>query len=99
LRKLYPELLYFEIHPDDAETIGCAPGHQMKISSRRGSLIAYATVTATVQPGQIFLPMHYPSVNRLTYPSFDPFSRQPSYKSCAVRIDPCSRGASACVKE
>jgi anaerobic selenocysteine-containing dehydrogenase len=44
-------------------------------------------ITSTVRPGQVFLPMHYPQVNRLTYAEFDPYSRQPSYKSCAVRID------------
>jgi assimilatory nitrate reductase catalytic subunit len=30
--------------------------------------------------------MHEPQVNRLTFPSFDPYSRQPSYKACAVQI-------------
>jgi assimilatory nitrate reductase catalytic subunit len=32
--------------------------------------------------------MHYEAVNRLTLAHFDPYSRQPSYKSCAVRIKP-----------
>jgi assimilatory nitrate reductase catalytic subunit len=30
--------------------------------------------------------MHYPEVNRLTFPAFDPHSRQPGYKACAVAI-------------
>jgi assimilatory nitrate reductase catalytic subunit len=88
LRKLYPEHVYFEINPGDAETVGCSSGDPMQISSRRGTLQARVLVTSTIQPGQIFLPMHYATVNQLTYPSFDPISRQPSYKSCAVRIDP-----------
>jgi assimilatory nitrate reductase catalytic subunit len=29
--------------------------------------------------------MHFPEVNRLTFPAFDPHSRQPSYKACAVQ--------------
>jgi len=45
-------------------------------------------VTGTVAPGQIFIPMHYATTNLLTYPSFDPYSRQPAYKACAVRISP-----------
>jgi assimilatory nitrate reductase catalytic subunit len=32
--------------------------------------------------------MHFASVNQLTFPSFDPHSRQPSYKAAAVRLDP-----------
>jgi assimilatory nitrate reductase catalytic subunit len=39
-----------------------------------------------VQPGQVFLPMHYEETNRLTLGHFDPHSRQPSYKNCAVRV-------------
>jgi assimilatory nitrate reductase catalytic subunit len=43
-------------------------------------------VTPTVRPGQVFIPMHYVETNRLTHPSFDPYSRQPSYKSGAVEV-------------
>jgi len=30
--------------------------------------------------------MHFGTVNQLTFPSFDPYSRQPSYKACAVAV-------------
>ena len=30
--------------------------------------------------------MHYDVMNRLTFAAFDPYSRQPAYKACAVRI-------------
>jgi assimilatory nitrate reductase catalytic subunit len=30
--------------------------------------------------------MHYDTANLLTDAVFDPYSRQPSYKACAVRI-------------
>jgi assimilatory nitrate reductase catalytic subunit len=30
--------------------------------------------------------MHYEQTNRLTLAHFDPHSRQPSYKNCAVAI-------------
>ena len=43
-------------------------------------------VTPSVQPGQVFMPMHYATVNQLTLSSFDPYSKQPSYKACAVRV-------------
>jgi len=43
-----------------------------------------------VQPGQIFIPMHYDVTNKLTRAEFDPHSRQPSYKHCAVRLEKIS---------
>ena len=86
LRALAPTQCYVEIHPADARKLGVAPNSQVSVSSRRGSLVATAVVTPVVQPGQVFIPMHYPEVNQLTHPSFDPHSRQPSYKHCAVRV-------------
>jgi assimilatory nitrate reductase catalytic subunit len=86
LRKLAPTELTVEIHPDDAARLGIATSARVVVSSRRGSADAVALVTATVQRGQLFLPMHFEAVNRLTFASFDPHSRQPSYKACAVRL-------------
>ena len=90
LRKLYPPELYLELNPEDAARIGAGTGQRVRITSRRGSVHANTFLTSTVRPGQVFLPMHYPDVNRLTYAEFDPYSRQPSYKSCAVRIEPAN---------
>jgi len=86
LRKLAPTTLYVEINPTDATRLGIANDDAVTVSSRRGEAAASAVVTTTVQPGQLFMPMHFDAVNRLTYPSYDPHSRQPSYKACAVRI-------------
>jgi len=88
LRKLAPTSLYVEIHPDDAARLGVAPQGSVIVESRRGRAAAFAVVTATVAPGQVFMPMHFEAVNRLTFPAFDPHSRQPSYKCCAVRVVP-----------
>jgi assimilatory nitrate reductase catalytic subunit len=88
LRKLYPENIYVEIHPDDAAGLGLAAGESVEVRSRRGRLTAAALITSTVRPGQAFLPMHYPETNRLTHASVDPYSRQPAYKACAVAVRP-----------
>lgn len=88
LRKLYPAEIYVEINPADARRLGIQPEQRVVVESQRGSLIARAFVTYTVQPGQVFLPMHYEQTNRLTLAHFDPHSRQPSYKNCAVAIRP-----------
>lgn len=47
-------------------------------------------ITSAVQPGQVFVPMHEALANVLTHPSFDPHSRQPNYKACAVRVEKLS---------
>lgn len=87
LRKLYPNDPYVEIHPDDAQAIGVNNGDRIRVTSRRGSLVANAMVVPTVSPNQAFMPMHYEATNQLTLSHFDPHSRQPSYKNSAVRIE------------
>jgi assimilatory nitrate reductase catalytic subunit len=88
LRKLSPQTVYLEINPEDARRLGIRPGQMVAIESPRGKIKARAVPTYTVRPGQVFLPMHYETVNQLTHPSFDPYSKQPSYKACAVRVRP-----------
>jgi len=88
LRKLAPTVLHVEINPADAAPLGVVDGARVTVSSRRGRAEAVAFVTTVVQPGQVFLPMHFPDVNKLTFPSYDPHSRQPSYKACAVAVAP-----------
>ena len=90
LRGLYPADLYLEIHPEDAVRLGLKGGGRVCVSSRRGSLLADVMITPTVTPGQVYLPMHYPEVNRLTFAQFDPYSRQPSFKHCAVALQRAS---------
>jgi anaerobic selenocysteine-containing dehydrogenase len=89
LRKLHPASPYVEINERDAASLGIESGETVAIFSRRGRLRARAFVTLTIQPGQLFVPMHYASVNQLTFQAVDPFSRQPAYKSCAVRLEKC----------
>lgn len=86
LRQLYPSEAYVEINPVDAERLGIEAEATVRIASRRGEVTANAFVTPTVQPGQVFMPMHYVECNVLTFPAFDPHSRQPAYKACAVSI-------------
>ena len=86
MRKLAPTELYVEINPLDAGKLGIEAGETVAVFSRRGRATAVAFITSTVQPGQVFLPMHFATVNQLTFPSFDPHSRQPSYKAAAVQL-------------
>ena len=88
LRKLYPARVYVEVNPADAKVRGIVTGDAVQVESRRGRITATAFVTRSVQPGQVFVPMHYEETNRLTDAVFDPYSKQPSYKACAVELRP-----------
>jgi len=86
LRKLYSENTYVEINPADARRYAVQPNEWISVESQRGRIKAKAFITHTVKPGQVFIPMHYDHTNQLTDAVFDPESKQPSYKACAVRL-------------
>ncbi len=86
LRKLSPRESYIEINPMDALEFEIKDQDWISVQSRRGEVKARAFLTQTVQRGQLFMPMHDITTNQLTHQSFDPYSRQPSYKCCAVRL-------------
>jgi assimilatory nitrate reductase catalytic subunit len=87
LRKLYANELYVEINPLDAQQQSIRSGDHVTVHSQRGRLQGRALVTPGVQPGQIFIPMHYEQTNLLTFSSFDPYSHQPAYKASAVALE------------
>ncbi|MEM8607294.1 MAG: nitrate reductase [Myxococcota bacterium] len=87
LKSLYPNEPYLEVSPPDARRLGLNTNDWAVVRSRRGTLRARAFVSHVVQAGQVFMPMHFATTNQLTFPSFDPYSRQPSYKACAVSLE------------
>ncbi len=86
LRKLSALELYVEINPQDATRLGIRSGDMIVVSSQRGRVQGRALTTPAVQPGQLFIPMHYDTTNVLTHAVFDPYSHQPAYKACAVAV-------------
>lgn len=88
LQQLYPKQAYVEINPADAAAMDLGNGDPLRIRSRRGMTQAIALLSTTVTTGQVFMPMHYEETNELTLSHFDPHSRQPSYKDCAVALEP-----------
>jgi assimilatory nitrate reductase catalytic subunit len=78
------------MHPRLAEELGVADGDLVRISSRRGSMVAPAKVVSTIRPDTVFIPYHWPgdrSVNLLTLRALDPVSKIPEYKVSAVRVE------------
>ena len=86
LRKLAPTQPYVEVSPSDAARLNLTGDEEVEVCSRRSRMRARVVITPTIPAGQIFIPMHFAKVNRLTRADFDPHSRQPSYKACAVRL-------------
>ncbi|MDE2623890.1 MAG: molybdopterin-dependent oxidoreductase [Betaproteobacteria bacterium] len=86
-----------ELHPNDLERRGIAPGSLVRVSSRRGSVVLKALPSHEVSSGQGFVAMHWgrnwlnsSGVNELTLNDTDPFSRQPELKQAAVRVEAVS---------
>jgi assimilatory nitrate reductase catalytic subunit len=86
LARLSPREIYVEINPADARRLGIDSNQWVIVASRRASLRARAVLTHTVRASQVFIPMHYAETNKLTFAAFDPYSRQPAYKACAVSL-------------
>ena len=86
LRRLGPREDHVEVSPTDARERGIATNDMVRVASQRGSVTVRAFVTHAVRAGEIFIPMHGPTINKLTFAAFDPHSRQPAYKACAVQL-------------
>jgi len=79
------------IHPSDARRLGVRGGAPIRVVSRRGELTAVAHVTDAVRAGAVFVPfvkLAESAANFLTNAAFDPASKIPEYKVCAVRVEP-----------
>jgi formate dehydrogenase alpha subunit len=78
-----------EINPVDASRLGIADGDRVKVSSRRGEVVAKANVTEVSPQGVVFMTFHFAEspANRLTNPALDPVAKIPEYKVCAVRVE------------
>lgn len=89
LERLSPTA-WLEMNPRDAKGRGLASHDRVDVISRRGRVRAVELrLTEIVAPGQVFMPFHYAeaNVNDVTQDAFDPISREPNYKQCAVRIE------------
>ena len=89
LDAIYPEALV-ELNTEDASNLGIADGQMVKVSSRRGEVVATAQVSGKVEPGVVFIPFHFAeaAANALTHAALDPIAKIPEYKVCAVKVEP-----------
>ncbi|MHB8501825.1 MAG: molybdopterin oxidoreductase family protein [Candidatus Acidiferrales bacterium] len=89
LERLAPNA-WLEMNPRDAEALRLQPHMRVDIVSKRGRTSGVELrVTEMIAPGQVFMPFHFAetNINEVTQSAFDPISREPNYKQCAVRVE------------
>ncbi|MES0329113.1 MAG: formate dehydrogenase subunit alpha, partial [Dehalococcoidales bacterium] len=84
-----------EINPVDADRLGIADGDKVKVTSRRGEVVARARVTEVSPQGVVFMTFHFAEspTNLLTNPALDPVSKIPELKVCAVKVKKATKPA------
>ncbi|MGF1491897.1 MAG: molybdopterin oxidoreductase family protein [Microcoleaceae cyanobacterium] len=99
IQKMHPEP-FIEIHPRDAKKLKIQDKDWVEVRSRRGYARFIAQVTKAINPGTVFVPMHWGALwaeqseaNALTHPECCPSALQPELKACAVQVAPISLDA------
>ncbi|MEY8803302.1 molybdopterin-dependent oxidoreductase [Leisingera sp. XS_AS12] len=85
---------FADIHPQDAARLGVQPADLLRLRSPQGEAILRARITADVQPGDLFVPIHWtgetaPSarIDQLVAAATDPVSGQPESKAAVVAAE------------
>ncbi len=81
---------YVSISPADAEALNIRENDVVVLSSRRGRIEAPARISAALQPGTLFLPIHFgenPTNVLTSSEAFDPLAKIPEFKVSAVKIE------------
>lgn len=97
LERLSPRA-WLEMNPRDAKRLGLRSHDSVDVVSRRGRVCdVELRLTEITAPGQVFMPFHFAetNVNEVTQDAFDPISREPNYKQCAIRVERSLSGAKA----
>ena len=83
-------MAWLEMNPADATRLQLKPHDRVSIVSRRSTVNnVELRITGIVAPGQVFMPFHFSETNSnlVTLGAFDPISREPNFKQCAVRVE------------
>ena len=90
LKAAVPEA-YAEMHPEDARRLGITDGAKVRLVSRRGKLLLRARLGGRAVParGSVFVPFFDEDllINFVTLDAYDPFSKEPDYKKCAIQVE------------
>ena len=89
LNRMVPNA-WLEMNPVDAQRLALRQHDKVTLISRRARVTNIELrITGIVAPGQIFMPFHFAEQNSnlVTLGEFDPISREPNFKQCAVRVE------------
>jgi predicted molibdopterin-dependent oxidoreductase YjgC len=81
-----------DLSPEDGERYKVREGEHVRVSSRRGTLLAPVRFDPGLRPGLAFLAVHFHeqiSTNDLTIDAVDPKSGTSEFKATAIRIEKC----------
>ena len=91
LKNAAPEM-YVEVNEEDAKRLGINEGDLVNITSRRATCKFKAKINGRGKPmpGLVYVSFHDKEddrlINKVLLDAFDPGSKQPEYKVCAVQI-------------
>lgn len=78
---------YIYINTKLAEEIGVEENENIKVSSINGNSSNFiAKLTDNIRYDELYVPMHYLECNNLTPSLYDPYSKEPSYKTTPINI-------------
>jgi formate dehydrogenase major subunit len=79
-----------DLSPEDGAHYGLREGETVRVSSRRGSVIAPVRFDAGLRRGLAFLTVHFHgqvATNELTIDAVDPKSGTSEFKATAIRVE------------
>lgn len=85
---IVPQKAYVDINRKDAEKLDIKENDEVLIHSSNGHTSKFiARLTDNLKEKTLYAPIHYIETNLLTPSVFDPYSKEPSYKTVQVNIE------------
>jgi predicted molibdopterin-dependent oxidoreductase YjgC len=81
-----------DLSPEDGKRYHVREGERVRVSSRRGSVVAPVRFDPGLRPGLAFLSVHFHdqvATNELTIDAVDPKSGTAEFKATAIRVEKC----------
>lgn len=81
------------LHPATLAALGVAPGENLRLTTRRGTITLMARADTALARDMVFVPFAYveAAANTLTNPALDPFGKIAEVKFAAVRVEAAGR--------